>query len=161
MADSGSHQPKKKQDHKALEAQLEQCLADLAAAKENELRARADYNNLQRRTADERLTTIKLATKALATDLLQPLDHLAMAARQLHDPGLDMVIGRLWDTLGEHGLQEIDPIGQPFNHEEMEAAESEQDVDEASAVVTSVLRRGYRLNGEVIQHAKVVVGKKA
>jgi molecular chaperone GrpE len=133
----------------------------LVAAQEAERRAKADYHNLVRRTQDERAMLIKLATKSFVGDLLQPLSHLTLAAQQLKDKGLDMVIGQLWQTLENQGLKEINPVGQKFDITTMEAVDKEDDIDENNAEVVKVVKTGYSLNGEVIDHAKVVVGKKA
>lgn len=134
----------------------------LAAVQDAERRARADYQNLVRRTQDERAMLVKLATKSFVSDLLQPLSHLTLAANQIKDKGLDMVISQLWQTLEQQGLKEINPVGQPFDVHTMDAVDKEGDVsvDDEGVVVTKVVKSGYSLNGEVIEHAKVVVGKK-
>lgn len=132
----------------------------ITVAQEAERRARADYQNLVRRTQDERAMLIKLATKSFVGDLLQPLSHLTLAATQIKDKGLDMVVGQLWQTLENQGLKEINPVGKKFDLETMEVVDREEGVDENEGVVTKVVKTGYTLNGEVIEHAKVVIGKK-
>lgn len=134
----------------------------LTAAQESERRARADYQNLVRRNQEERALLIKLATKSFVADLLTPLSHLTLAAQQLKDQGLDMVMGQLWQTLENQGLKEINPLGQPFDIATMEVVDKEDGLDEEdkNVVVVKVVKTGYLLNGEVIEHAKVVMGKK-
>lgn len=145
----------------ALENQeLLELQEQLKIAQEAERRARADYQNLIRRTQEERALLIKLATKSFVSDLLQPLSHLTLASQQLNDKGLDMVIGQLWQALKNQGLKEINPIGQKFDITTMEAVDKADEVDEKDAVVIKVIKTGYILNDEVIDHAKVVVGKK-
>lgn len=143
-------------EHDAVDALQDQ----IVQAQDAERRARADYQNLVRRTQQERQQLIKLATKSLVSDLVQPVEHLSLAAAQLNDKGLDMVVHQFWQVLENHGLQEINPIDQDFDLETMEAVDTLEDVTEEDSVVKSVVKRGYRLNGEVIQHAKVVLGKK-
>ena len=150
----------KSKKHESKQDSVEEMRAQLQQAKDAELRARADYQNLIRRNQAERQQLIKLASKSLVTDLLQPIEHLALAAQQLNDQGLNMVVTQFWQTLENNGLQEINPVGQPFDVETMEAVEIKDEGNEDEMEVLSVVRRGYRLNGEVIQHAKVVVGKK-
>lgn len=140
--------------------QLDELQQQLVEAQEAERRARADYQNLLRRTQDERAMVVKLATKSFVSDLLQPLSHLTLAAQQLKDQGLDMVITQLWQALENNGLQEINPVGQPFDLVTMEVVDKEEELDEGSAVVVKVIKTGYSLNGEIIEHAKVVMGKK-
>ena len=61
-----------------------------------------------------------------------------MAARQLDDSGLNMVLTQLFDRLKEQGLEPIDPIGQPFDVETMEVVEQ----GGKSATVSSVSEIG-------------------
>jgi molecular chaperone GrpE len=141
--------------------QIEELQAALTAAQEAEKRAVADYKNLVRRNQEERAALVKLATKGLVEDLLQPLGHLSLAARQLDDAGLNMVIGQFWQRLQDHGLEEINPEGKPFDITTMEAVESNgHSDDEENLIVVQVRQKGYKLNGQVIQFAKVVVDTK-
>ncbi len=124
-------------------------------AKEALLRSQADYQNLLRRTQEERSRLIKMSTQELMSDLLQPLDHLSLAAAELKDQGLDMTIKQFWQTLSGYGLQEIEVMGKPFDVNLMEVVDRKGDGE----IVTKVVKRGYTLHGEVIQHAKVIVGE--
>ncbi len=117
-------------------------------------RALADYHNLVRRTQEERTQYAKLAAGQLIEDLIEPLEHLSMATEQLDDQGLNMIVSRLWQVLSSHGLEEVEALGKEFDVETMEAVEKEN----GGSQVVQVLRRGYILNGKVIQHAKVVLG---
>ncbi|NCN82728.1 MAG: nucleotide exchange factor GrpE [Candidatus Pacebacteria bacterium] len=135
-------------------AELEAQVAELV---ERERRLQADYQNIVRRTREEKLQHSKLATKHLLTDLLDPLAHLSLASEQLADPGLQMVIDQLWKTLQAHGLEQIEVIGKPFDAATMEAVEAISP-DITTPVATTVVRPGFTLNGEILQHAKVVVG---
>jgi molecular chaperone GrpE len=148
-------------DQQKLLQLVEELQNAVTKAQESEKRAVADYQNLIRRNQFERSQLVKLATKGLTQDLLQPLDHLALAAKQLNDPGLNMVISQFWQKLQEHGLEEINPVGEPFDVTTMEAVElNGKDQDDASLVVTQVRQKGYKLNGEVIQFARVVLKSK-
>jgi molecular chaperone GrpE len=127
---------------------------ELTQAQEREKRALADYQNLVRRNQEERLKLLKLANRELIEALLQPIGHLTMAAQQINDRGLDMVVQDFWKVLEEVGVEEINPEGEKFDLETMEVVDKEG----KGEVVTKVVKRGYKLNGEVIQHAKVIVG---
>lgn len=126
----------------------------LAQSLEREKRVLADYQNLVRRSQEDRLRMAKLAASELALGILQPLDHLQLAADQLQDKGLNMVVVEFWQALKDQGLEEIAVLGQPFSVETMEVIDKKGEGDK----VISVASRGYRLNGEVIRHAKVVLG---
>lgn len=150
-------------------AVLEEKIVDLEGklelAQQKHQRALADYQNLVRRTQQEKVAWAQLAHRELVEELLQPLEHLSMAAEQLSDSGLDMVISQLWQKLEAQGLKEIDALGKSFDIELMEAVEQQADQADTGTkqelVVTKVVRRGYTLNNHVLQHAKVALGTTA
>lgn len=163
---SSHHQPtaadqQQQPDHSLQDeaTQLNQRIAELevalAASVEREKRVLADYQNVVRRSQEDRVRFIKMAASEFVETLLAPLDHLALAADQLHDPGLNMVITELWQALRSQGLEEIEVMGKPFDVSVMEVVDKQG----KASKVTSVVSRGYRLNGEVIRHAKVVLGE--
>lgn len=150
-----------------LTEQLEKCQSLLAAAKEEKQRSLADYQNLQRRTMQERTQMAKLATQALVGDLLEHFDHLSMAAEHTKDPALSMIVQQLWQTLNDHGLTEIDAQNKHFDPQLMEAvsldqegsstAESDKTPDDSKAKVSKVVQRGYTLHGVLLRPAKVLL----
>ena len=125
----------------------------LASSMEREKRILADYQNLQRRSQEERLAFIKMANKDLFEALLQPLGHLSLAAASLKDRGLDMVIEQFWKELQNFGLAEIEVLGKEFDLKTMEVVDKKGDGEK----VVEVVRKGFTLNGEVIQHAQVIL----
>ena len=88
-------------------AEIDALCTQLAVLTERERRLQADYQNLVRRTREDKLSHSKLATKYLLTDLLDPLAHLSLASEQLADPGLRMVVEQLWKVLSNHGLKQF------------------------------------------------------
>lgn len=132
---------------------IEQLVEQLEVITDKEQRALADYQNLVRRTRKDKTKITKLAAKNFVEDLLQPLSHLAMASEQLNDTGLSMVVEQLWVSLESNGLQKIDAMGKDFDIETMEVT----DKGEKSKKVIKIVSDGYRLNGEVIRHAKVIL----
>ena len=142
------------QELAAIQAALVAAESRATTAEEREKRALADYQNLVRRSQAERLQVMKLAGVEFASVLLAPLDNLNRAASQLNDPGLNLVISQFNQTLAQVGLEEIKVLGQKFDVNTMEAVETQGGGEKVIGVVT----KGYRLNGEVIAHAKVVLG---
>jgi len=145
--------PKKDSKKKVGSNEVVELQQQLAASLEREKRILADYQNLVKRNQEERVKFLQLANKSLIETLLSPLEHLSMAAEQLDDQGLNMVIRDFWQVLEEAGLEEIYPKGKNFDLETMEVVDKEGEGEK----VAKVVRRGYRLNGQVIQHAKVIV----
>ncbi len=125
----------------------------LANSLEREKRVLADYQNLQRRSQEERMVFIKMANKDFCQVLLQPLGHLSLAAANLKDRGLDMVIEQFWKELQNFGLMEIEALGQKFDLKTMEVVDKKGEGEK----VIEVVRKGFTLNGEVIQHAQVIL----
>lgn len=149
----------KAQDAEDVVAQLNTRIANLegqlAQAEDDRLRALADYQNVQRRVQSERAAWSKLATRELIESLLEPLEHLRMASEQVNDAGLNMVIKQLFARLSEHGLEQVEALGKPFDEATMEAVEGS--TPEGKKVI-QVISNGFLLNGVLIQPAKVKVG---
>lgn len=137
-----------------LEEQVLLLNTQLQQAQEREKRTLADYQNLQRRAGEERLSYIKLANRDFCQGLLEPLEHLSLAAQALQDKGLNMVVEQLFRKLREMGLEAIDPVGQKFDLATMEVVEQRGEGE----TVVEVIRKGYSLHGEIIQHAQVILG---
>ena len=137
-----------------LQTDLVTARAQILAATEREKRALADYQNLISRSHAERLQVMKLAGAEFASVLLTPLDHLGRAAAQIQDKGLNMVVSQFEAALKQAGLEEIPVMGQKFDVNTMEVVDTKAKGEKVTEIVT----KGYKLNGEVIQHAKVVLG---
>lgn len=119
-------------------------------------RALADYQNLERRTAQERKAYIALANRELMEQLLEPLDFMGKAVEHVQDKGVQMVIDRFHAVLAEQGLEEMNiKIGDKFDESTMEVIET---VAGDENKVVEIRRKGYRLNGTVIRYAQVVTG---
>jgi molecular chaperone GrpE len=151
-------------DTAAARAQIERLEQELAQAKEQMLRARADFENLRRRSRLEKEETLKQANAALIGDLLPVLDNFerALAAdsstAEALQQGVEMVFRQLNDTLQNHGLQEIAALGQPFDPNFHHAVMQEPS-DQESGIILDVLQKGYTLNEKVIRPAMVKVSQ--
>ena len=133
---------------------LDQLRLENHALREQAARALADYQNLERRQREERTQTIEFAKQQVFADLLQPLEHLDLAAKSLKDQGLDMVVKQFWETLQDKGLTMTSPQGQAFDAQTMEAIEKVGDGE----TVQEVVAPGFMLGTHVLRPAKVKVG---
>jgi molecular chaperone GrpE len=73
--------------------------------------------------------------------------------------GFSHIKKQLEDLLAENGVEEIKTIGEKFDpllHEAVEKSGGGEGVDER---IIEERRPGYRLNGKVIQAARVVIGQ--
>jgi len=126
---------------------------------ENQLkRALADYQNLEKRIASEKSSWIKLSNKDLINKLLPVLDDLYLANKHFQDEGLRLTIQKFMGVLIQGGLEEYHTLGMQFNPELMEAVGT---IEGEDGKVVEQVRAGYKLNGEVIRPAQVIVGKSA
>lgn len=124
------------------------------------LRALADYQNLERRTQEEKAVFARYALKEFLEKLLVILDDLEKAADHLNDRGILLTLGKLKDLLADEGLKEINPEkGADFDSGLMEVIEVVEEPNLESGKVAEVLSKGYFLNGKMLRPARVVVKK--
>ncbi len=121
------------------------------------IRVLADYQNLERRTQEEKADIRRFAAEVVLARLLPAVDTLKRAKDHLRDAGLDLAYKELVAILQEQGVEHIPVIGKAFNPHEMECVEVVSGND--NEVVEEVLP-GYRLHGKVLRVAQVKVGKK-
>jgi molecular chaperone GrpE len=123
------------------------------------LRALADYQNLLKQTAKDREDFIKYALVDFLQDILPVYDHLKMSMSGLSEEevknpwaiGVKHVLKQFKDILEARGVEEIKTVGEKFDHDLMEA------LDGQGEKVKQEVMPGYKLNGKVIRHAKVIV----
>lgn len=154
---SKSKKSQSKPDQKSIDQHVEKLADQLVTLKDQLLRSQADYQNLVRRQMQEKEKLVSMAALEVVEQILTPLDHLELAAKQLQDAGLDMVVSEFKRGLAEIGLEEINPAGEEFDVETMEVVGTTPDAKEQK--VATVQAKGYKLNGRVVRHAKVVVGE--
>jgi molecular chaperone GrpE len=138
---------------------------EVARLRDTVLRGQADQQNQQRRHQRDREDLRKFATTALLEELLPSLDSLALGLASAQGQtegravaeGFRMAVTQLRATLSQHGLAELNPLGQPFNpsHHEAVSQEASDTVPEGS--VTRVARPGWSLHERVLRPAAVFV----
>jgi molecular chaperone GrpE len=149
-----------------LAAQLAAAKAEAAANLDRFLRAAADMENFRRRTVREKDELRGVATGRVLEDVFPVLDTLAMAIAAARQPnadlkslvnGVDMVLAQLKTALANHGLKEINPVGQAFDPHQHEAISHQSSDQTKEEHVLTVVRSGYSLNGRLLRPAAVVV----
>ena len=124
---------------------------------ENQLkRALADYQNLEKRVAEEKSAWVKTANKGLLLRLLPALDNLMLAQKHTEDEGVRLSVNQILNAFKEEGVEKIEVLGKDFDPNLMEAVSTT--IGEEGKVVEE-LRAGYTLFGQVLRPAQVVVGK--
>ena len=146
-------------------AQAEQECAELNA---RVLRLQADYDNLRRRTRQEREDLISRANERVINKLLPVIDDFARALSATVETsdyaalaqGVAMIYRSLMSVLEDEGLKSIDEVGVAFDPHLHEAiARAAGEVEPGSCdVVDQVYRCGYTLCGRTLRTAMVIVG---
>lgn len=148
-------------DYAVQVAELE---AQIANLKDEWLRAKAETENVRRRSAEEVLKANKFGVEKLAKDLIAVKDSLDAAAK---DPaatletlksGLEVTSKQLAAVFERFAIAEVDPAGQKFDPNKHQAI-SQLESEHAPGTVINVLQKGYTLHDRVIRAAMVTVAK--
>ncbi|MBA5764194.1 nucleotide exchange factor GrpE [Vibrio sp. 404] len=151
-----------------LEAALLSSEAKLKDQQEGVLRAKAEVENMRRRTEQEIDKARKYALNKFAEELLPVIDNLerAIAAADSENEavkplleGVELTHKTFADVVAKFGLKEINPEGETFNPEFHQAMSIQESPDHESNTVMFVMQKGYELNGRVIRPAMVMVAK--
>ena len=140
---------------------------ELANAKDQVLRSLAEVENIKRRAARDVENAHKFAVEKLLNDLLPVVDSLEKAvetaeATEGAEPiaeGVVLSLKLFVDILGKAGVEQIDPLGLPFDPQEHEAMTMVPNPDAEPNSVMDVMAKGYKLNGRLVRAAKVIVVK--
>ena len=153
-------------DVKALQAELEKAKAQSDEYLDLAQRKQAEFANYRRRTEGVRAEAFDDGRREAIGQLLPIVDNLerALAAAGEEEnalkSGVEMVLRQTRDALTKMGVEEIDPQGQPFDAELMNAVMQGTADEGEPGTVCMVLQKGYKLGERVIRHAmvKVVAG---
>ena len=161
----------KKDAKKEKIAQLEKQVAELtekvAKDKDDYIRLMAEFDNFRRRTSQEKLELVSMASTDTIKGMLPVLDDCERALNVLKESadsaaakeGTELIYHKLMSYLQSKGLAVIEAHGQPFDTDMHEAvAQFPVQDEEQKGKVFDVVQTGYTLNGKVIRFAKVVVG---
>ncbi len=141
--------------------------AKVAALEDQVLRAKADFQNLQRRAAVERSEAIRYANADLMRSLLSVVDDLERSIAAAEDAeqsssildGVRLVYANLVKALSDSGLEVIDAQGEVFDPTIHEALLQQPTTECEPGTVVEQVSKGYRLRDRVIRPAKVIVAK--
>ena len=146
--------------------------AQLAEAQKRErevmLRAKADEDNLRRRTEQDIEKAHKFALEKFVNELLPVIDSLdrALEVADKANPdlapmveGIELTLKSMLDVVRKFGVEVIADTNVPLDpnvHQAIAMVESE---DVAAGNVLAVMQKGYTLNGRTIRAAMVTVAK--
>lgn len=158
---------KEKSKTEELEKKIEELENKVAKDKDDYIRLMAEFDNFRRRTSQEKLELVSVASMDTIKGLLPVLDDCERALEVLRKSddsdaakeGTELIYHKLLAYLQSKGLAVIDALGKEFDTDLHEAvAQFPVQEDEKKGKVFDVVQTGYTLNGKVIRFAKVVVG---
>lgn len=142
---------------------LAQADARVAEYMDMALRARAEIENLRRRTQAEVAAAHKYAIEGFAESLLPVRDGLEMALKadaptveNLRE-GVEATLRLLSAAFDKHRLLVIDPAGEKFDPNRHQAISTVAVAEVPPNHVVSVLQKGYLINDRVLRPALVIV----
>lgn len=150
-----------------LEKKVEELENKSAKDKDDYIRLMAEFDNYRRRTSQEKLELVSMASTDTIKGLLPVLDDCERALKVLMESddsdaakeGTELIYSKLMSYLKTKGLAVIEAMGQTFDTDLHEAvAQFPVQEEEQKGKVFDVVQTGYTLNGKVIRFAKVVVG---
>lgn len=139
---------------------------ELALAKENLIRAQADFENIKKRLEKDKIMAVSFANESFARDLLPVIDALEMAikveANEANNKlleGVNLTISEFNRCLEKHGVKAIQAeIGGEFNpelHNAMSQIESEIE----SGKIAQIYQKGYLYNDRILRPTMVLIAK--
>jgi len=150
-----------------LAAELGEAQNQLKDARDAQLRAVAEMENIRKRAQRDVEAAHRFAVERFAADLLDVRDSLELgiaASGSTAEPG-GLVEGmaatlRLIDKAFEKaGIELIHPPGQPFNPEFHEAMATQPTAGQPPGTVLAVVQKGFKLSGRLLRPARVVISR--
>ncbi|MDO6762720.1 nucleotide exchange factor GrpE [Agarivorans sp. 1_MG-2023] len=142
----------------------------VAEQKDGVVRAKAEMENIRRRSAQEVEKARKFALEKFANELLPVIDNMEMALQHANREdealasmieGVELTLKTLIDAVKKFGIEVVAPQDQAFDPEKHQAMGMQEVEGVAPNTVVAVLQKGYELNGRLLRPAMVMISKAA
>ena len=154
-------------DFEALAAELATARTQLTEARDAQLRAYAEMENVRKRAQRDVEAAHRFAGVRFALDLIEVRDTLELgigsagtapdAARFVE--GMQATLRMIDKAFEKAGITVVDPLGQPFNPELHEAMTTQPTAEHPPGQVVAAIQKGFTLNGRLLRPARVVVAR--
>ena len=147
----------------AVEEEAKHLKAELDHVRDIYLRKLAEFDNFRKRVEREREEIRLAGVEEIVRELLPVLDNFERALQHAEDDsgafreGVEMIAKQLWDTLEHRGVQELNPVGKPFDPELHEAVQRVEDGQYPPGTVAWVMLKGYTMGDRLVRPAMVGV----
>lgn len=145
-------------------AELEAYIAEADAREQDiALRARAEIENVRRRAEQDVEKAHKFALEKFSKELLNVVDNLERGLQALEGAdesvksGVELTHKGLVSTLAQFGVEPVGVVGEAFNPELHQAISMQPAEGIEPNHISTVLQKGYTLQGRVIRPAMVMV----
>jgi molecular chaperone GrpE len=151
-----------------VEADFEKLLKDAHTERDEYLelakRTKADFENFRKRVAADVQAAAARGRAEVAREVIEAVDNLERALEAAAEgeslaAGVQMVLGGLRETLNRHGVEAVEPRGEKFDPNLHEALSTMPVEGAESGLVVEVMQKGYRMDGQLIRPARVVVSQ--
>lgn len=152
-------------ENQKTDAQSNDLLEQIEDLKNQVLYAKAEAENIRRRSYEEADKTRKFAIEGFSQELLSVKDSLEASLgsdnvdNKILIDGVELTLKQLNAVFEKFNIVEINPIGEKFDPNEHQAMSMVESKEQESNTVLSVLQKGYKLNDRVIRPAMVSVVK--
>ena len=128
------------------------------------VRAKAEMENIRRRSAEDVLKAQKFGVEKIADALLAVKDSMDAAlvventSVESFKTGVELTARQLANVFEKFSIVEVNPVGEKFDptkHQSIAALESEQTPN----TVVNVMQKGYLLHDRILRPALVTVAK--
>ncbi|MDG1174609.1 MAG: nucleotide exchange factor GrpE [Flavobacteriales bacterium] len=149
-------------------SELELAQEAVLVANDKYLRLYSEFDNFRKRTAKEKLDTIKSASEDVIKNMLPIVDDFkrAMAHNlEVNDAdaikqGFELIYNKLFNSLETKGLKKIEAMGEVFNADIHEAITNiPAPSEDMKGKIMDVVEEGYYLGDKIIRFPKVVIGQ--
>ena len=132
--------------------------------------AQAELINYRKRKDEETATMLKYANADLILELIPSIDNFERAIAQAEKSenteikkfmtGINLIYQGIQNTLTKFGVEEINRVGQQYDHNLEQALCTACVEEQENEVVLEVLQKGYKLKDRVIRAASVKINQK-
>lgn len=150
-------------------AELESYISEAdAREKDIQLRAQAEIQNIRRRAEQDVEKAHKFALEKFSKELLTVVDNLERGLSALDNAvtdektqalvdGVEMTHKEFISTLAKFGVEAVGAVGEAFNPELHQAISMQPAEGIDANHISTVLQKGYTLQGRVLRPAMVIV----
>ena len=167
-SDAGSEVSPEEHSVEDLIKQLEAARSKADEHWDQLVRTKAQMDNLSKRHQRELENAHKYGLDKFVGELLGVWDSLELGHTAAQDEnadvaklleGTELTLKMIADAMRKLGVEQVDPLNQPFDPELHQAMSMQPRDDVPANTVVAVVQKGYTLNGRLVRPAMVMVSQ--